>query len=95
MQKRNHIRSRKLLNAAAAEACTACGEWGGTVVAAHSNDSRDGKGMGIKSEDIYIAFLCAVCHSNYDKKLEPQAFFDRAMKRTWKRLFEKGVLKIT
>jgi hypothetical protein len=98
--KRGHIRSRKLLDAAEGEACVSCGMKDGTVVAAHSNMGSDGKGGGIKAEDIYIAFLCHKCHSDYDQPrkwdsdLDRNDWFNSAMKRTWKRLFEKGVLRI-
>ena len=102
--KRNHIRSKKLTDAAKGEACTGCGMNDNTIVAAHSNSQHDGKGKGIKAEDIYIAFLCHTCHVAYDQRLQnhsggltyifSQADFDKAMKRTLKRLFEKGVIKI-
>mgnify|MGYP001590672987 CR=1 FL=1 len=100
--KRNHIRSKKLTDAAKGEACTGCGVNDNTIVAAHSDCGHDGKGKGIKAEDIYIAFLCGKCHIAYGDptKLDAlfqrftQSDFDRAMKRTWKRLFEKGVIKI-
>jgi len=38
----------------------------GDVVSAHSNQGRDGKGMGIKASDAAIAFLCAKCHAFVD-----------------------------
>jgi hypothetical protein len=39
----------------------------GTVVAAHSNQARDGKGMAIKASDARVAFLCMRCHSAIDQ----------------------------
>jgi len=92
------IRSRKLLDAARDEACTLCGAQDGTVVAAHSNWLEDGRGASHKADDIYIAFLCHKCHYEIDygnaTKDEKYRDFTRAMKRTWKRLIEKGVIKI-
>jgi len=100
--KRSHIRSRKLLDSARGESCVACGAQDMTVVAAHSNDYRDGKSFGMKAEDIYIAHLCLRCHQWYDgeyarsgtRRAEAQSWFDVMMKRTWHRLFDRGVLRI-
>ena len=39
----------------------------GTIVAAHSNQLRDGKGMGIKAHDFRVAFLCHTCHAYIDQ----------------------------
>jgi hypothetical protein len=36
-------------------------------VAAHSNQLRHGKGMGLKASDEYVAFLCYCCHSELDQ----------------------------
>lgn len=95
-QKRSHVRSKKILAAANGEACTwpGCGARDGTIVAAHSNLGSDGKSMGMKAEDLYVAFLCHKHHVRYDSGSATQYDFDQAMKRTWKRLFETGVLKL-
>jgi hypothetical protein len=37
------------------------------VVAAHSNQLRDGKGRSIKAHDYRIAALCFSCHSQIDQ----------------------------
>jgi hypothetical protein len=37
------------------------------VVAAHSNQLRDGKGRGLKAHDYRIAYLCYVCHLELDQ----------------------------
>jgi hypothetical protein len=37
------------------------------VVAAHSNQIRDGKGKGIKAHDYRIAALCFKCHFDLDQ----------------------------
>ena len=61
-----YIRSPALLKACREIPCQHCGIEDGTVVAAHSNESRNGKGRGIKASDIYIAALCAKCHTKVD-----------------------------
>ena len=38
-----------------------------TVVAAHSNSQRHGKGRGIKAEDCYTVWACHACHSWLDQ----------------------------
>jgi hypothetical protein len=57
----------KLLQAVRELPCCRCGTSDGTVVAAHSNQIRDGKGKGIKSHDYRIAALCHVCHMELDQ----------------------------
>jgi hypothetical protein len=47
--------------------CALCGAEDGTVVAAHSNQLRDGKGKGIKASDAAIAALCYSCHFKIDQ----------------------------
>lgn len=94
LSKRNHIRSRKILDAANGETCTYCGRNDGTTVAAHSDRQHDGKGMSIKADDIFVAFMCATCHEAYGKRVIEQEGFHEAMKLTWRRLFERGILKI-
>jgi hypothetical protein len=42
-----------------------------TVVAAHSNQLRHGKGMGIKAHDCFIAYLCCRCHDIVDGRALP------------------------
>jgi len=59
-------RSKKLTQSAKHESCVACGADDGTVVWAHSNEQRHGKGMGIKAHDLFGAYLCHRCHSYYD-----------------------------
>lgn len=39
----------------------------GQVVAAHSNQQRDGKGTGIKADDFRVAWLCDACHREIDQ----------------------------
>lgn len=104
LQKRKPIRERKILDAADGEACTwpGCEVQDGTVVAAHSNEPGDGKGMRLKADDIYIAFLCFLHHGIYDGRIEAdewsayekQTCFTVAMKKTWRRLWERGVIGV-
>ena len=46
--------------------CQNCGIENGTIVAAHSNQLRDGKGKSIKAHDFRIAALCHRCHHKVD-----------------------------
>lgn len=91
----------KLLKAAQGQECTMQTPWCNnnpqTVVACHSNDGEDGKGMGQKADDIFIAFGCSGCHKWYDEgpvsKEEKRDVFIRAMKRTWRILIKNEILK--
>ena len=48
--------------------CLSCGnDNDGTVVAAHSNQLRDGKGRGLKAHDFRVAAMCHKCHSELDQ----------------------------
>ena len=60
-------RNKKLLEAVRQMPCQYCGAQDGTVCAAHSNDSKHGKGMGQKASDACIAALCHRCHSMLDQ----------------------------
>jgi hypothetical protein len=88
-------RNKKLLEAVRESPCQLCGTQDGTVVAAHSNQQRDGKGMGLKSHDYRIAALCFACHADIDqgKTLSKQEKFmawDEAHRKTIGWLFETG-----
>ena len=74
-----------------------CGAQDGTVVAAHSNQLRDGKGKGIKAHDYRIAALCHRCHHEIDQgaklsKTERVAAWEDAHRKTIGWLFDKGLL---
>ena len=60
-------RNKKLLEIVRESPCQHCGIQDGTIVAAHSNQLRDGKGRGLKSSDARIAALCYRCHSDLDQ----------------------------
>lgn len=72
-----------------------------TVVFAHSNKQKHGKGMGIKAKDEHGAYACYRCHAIYDglesrpshiSKEEIDAQFEIGMARTKKLLIQKGLL---
>jgi hypothetical protein len=90
-------RNQKLLEAARELECQHCGANDGTVVAAHSNQLRDGKGRGIKAHDYRIASLCYRCHSDLDQgskmsKQERLDMWEEAHRRTIGLLFERGII---
>jgi hypothetical protein len=68
-----------------------CGADDNTIVAAHSNQSRHGKGMSIKAHDCFIAFLCNRCHYEIDQgsKLSKEERID-----LWQRAHEATLLHL-
>ena len=90
-------RNQKLLETVREFECVLCGAEDGTVVAAHSNQLRDGKGKGIKAHDYRIAALCHRCHMDIDQghrmnKQEKEAMWEEAHRKTIGFLFERGKL---
>ena len=88
-------RNQKLLEIVREFECVLCGAEDGTVVAAHSNQLRDGKGKGIKAHDYRIAALCYRCHMAIDQghrmnKQEKEAMWEEAHRKTIGFLFERG-----
>ena len=61
-----NYRNKKLLEIVRESPCQCCGRKDGTIVAAHSNQQRDGKGTSIKAHDYRIAALCYRCHHELD-----------------------------
>jgi hypothetical protein len=93
------FRSRKLLEAVRDMPCALCGAQDGTVVAAHSNQLRDGKGRGLKSHDFRIAGLCVRCHMAIDQghhmsKDERREQWEEAHRATVGWLFETGKVRV-
>ena len=90
-------RNQKLLEAVRACPCQHCGREDGTVVAAHSNQLRDGKGRGLKAHDYRIAALCFTCHANVDQGMlsreEKREIWEEAHRKTIGWLFE-NILKV-
>ena len=92
-------RNKKLLEIVRNSPCQICGCQDGTIVAAHSNQLRDGKGKGIKAHDYRIAALCYKCHMELDqgnKLTKQQKFYDwdEAHRKTIGWLFENDYLKL-
>ena len=93
-------RNKDLLEIVRQSPCQVCGRQDGTVVAAHSNQLRDGKGRGLKAHDYRIAAMCFSCHSNLDQgntmsKEERVEMWEEAHRNTIGWLFEKDRLKVT
>ena len=98
------IISNKIRRSARGEDCTlqiagVCNYDTATTVLCHLPDET--KGMGIKSDDISVAFGCSACHDAVDRRVKSaefeehsQFYMRRAQVRTLRRLLEKGVLKI-
>lgn len=94
-------RSKKLLEALRESPhCLCCGRHNdGTVVAAHSNQLRDGKGKGIKAHDFRVAALCYSCHTELDQgtklsKQERVDMWEEAHRATIGWLFLDGRIKV-
>ena len=62
----NYYRNKRLRDSAKHESCVSCGADDSTIVWAHSNSSKHGKGMGIKAHDLFGCYLCARCHAAFD-----------------------------
>jgi hypothetical protein len=92
-------RNQKLLEAVRESPCQHCGRSDGTVVAAHSNQSRDGKGRSLKASDAAIAALCYNCHNQIDQgptlsKQERIDIWENAHRKTMRWLIEEGYLVV-
>lgn len=98
------FRSRKLLDHARGQQCMIelpyiCNHNAETVVAAHSNLTEHGHGMGIKSHDIFIAFCCSECHREIDQgntltRDEKRFYWTRGHVKTLLSMFEQGILRV-
>lgn len=92
-------RNKKLLELVRQSPCQNCETRDGTIVAAHSNQLRDGKGRGIKAHDYRIAALCYGCHMELDQgismsKQERVEMWDEAHRKTIGWLFENDYLEV-
>ena len=90
-------RNQKLLEIVRDSPCQCCGTSDGTVVAAHSNQLRDGKGRGLKAHDYRIAALCYRCHMELDQgskmsKEERVNMWETAHRATVGWLFESDLI---
>ena len=91
-------RNPKLLVACRELPCQLCGSEDGTIVAAHSNQLRDGKGRGLKASDYRIASLCFNCHSEIDQgkdlnRVMRVELWELAHRKTIGELFERGLVQ--
>ena len=80
--------------------CCHCGRHNdGSIVAAHSNSQRHGKGMGLKAHDL-PAYLCQECHDLLDGRMGTLTRFEReqmfldAAYESWLWLMQSGKLKV-
>jgi hypothetical protein len=94
-----NYRNKALLEIVREAPCQLCGAEDGTVVAAHSNQQRDGKGTGIKAHDYRIAALCYSCHMQLDQgskmsKEDRVDIWEMAHRKTVGWLFDTGRLKV-
>lgn len=94
-----NYRNKKLLEIVRESPCQCCGKKDGTVVAAHSNQQRDGKGTAIKAHDYRIAALCYRCHHELDAgakltKDQRHEMFEDAHRRTIGWLFDNEHLEV-
>ncbi len=92
-------RNKRLLETVRNFRCQHCGKQDGTVVAAHSNQLRDGKGKGIKASDYRVASLCFMCHAELDQgknlsKAERLEMWEEAHRKTIGLLFDNGHLQV-
>ena len=79
------MRDAKRLAAIRKLPCIRCGN--PNSQAAHSNSSRDGKGRGIKSSDLFVIPLCFKCHAAFDRfelgnRAESEAMFEKWLVKT-------------
>jgi hypothetical protein len=93
-------RNKKLLEIVRQSPCQHCETEDGTIVAAHSNQLRDGKGRSIKAHDYRIAALCYKCHMELDQgkslsRDDRREFWEEAHRKTIGWLFETGRLDVS
>lgn len=92
--KERTYRSEKWLRAVASLNCVVCGREGQTQ-AAHRDQ---GKGMGIKTDDVLTAALCVSCHqelgqgATYDRE-QKRAIMDSAILKTLVQLAREGLVR--
>lgn len=78
ISKFKYVRSKRLMEMYRTIPCQICGADDGTVCGAHSNQSKHGKGRGIKASDIYCASLCHKCHHSLDFGRASREYKERA-----------------
>ena len=90
------MKIQKLRDSARDAPCMLCGTRDGTVVAAHRNE---GKGMGLKVPDFWVAYLCHGCHHEIDNgkamtREERRTAWLRAYANTTRYWFMQGIVKV-
>lgn len=98
------FRSKRLLDSARGQQCQiqiegVCNGNSETVVAAHSNNLRHGKGMGIKAHDCFGAWACNNCHAEIDQgsklsRQEKDEYWQLGFERTILQMFLLGIIKV-
>jgi hypothetical protein len=93
IEKFKYIRSKRLMEMYREIPCQHTGVSDGTVCGAHSNQSKHGKGRGIKASDQYCASLSADAHAWLDfgpaSREEKIEMWDKAHEKTVKALTDK------
>lgn len=92
-------RNKKLTSLAhKAPYCFGCGRQDETIVPAHNNEVRFGKGTGIKVSDALWAAVCSECHRKIDEgslsREERTQLWTDAYIKTMKWLIEEGYLVV-
>lgn len=97
-------RNQRLLDAARGQECQIrlphiCTNNPETVVAAHSNQLKHGKGGGLKAHDCFIAWACYDCHMELDQGNkflyhEKCDYWQAGYERTMLQMFLLGILKV-
>ena len=73
-----------------------------TTVLCHANGLSAGKGIGLKSHDLFSAYGCSSCHDVYDRRkkhpylsyAEVEVCFMEGHWRTLQILIDEGVIKL-
>jgi hypothetical protein len=93
-------RLQKLKDAARNYPCAHCNRSDGTIVPAHCNELALGRGIGFKTQDFLIAYLCHECHDNHEGRRgnltreERRALWCRAYTVTVAWWFKDGLVKV-
>lgn len=100
-QRRPRLILKKITQAARGQDCTLrhpdlCNGNPETTVAAHPNWLAAGKGIGLKTDDLGVAFVCSSCHEYLDRGRDGDRprFFLFAHLETLRVLYELGVIKV-
>jgi hypothetical protein len=97
LQKDPQYINEKLRRAVASLPCQLCGLDGSTQ-ASHSNQSRDGRGIGYKTHDYRLAALCFKCHNDIDYGSESREvkleLWETAHRATIGQLFKLGLVDV-